>query len=141
MPAYNSQLVSNSPLVSAGRQDIAPVYCFKNESPLAGEASIAVPIVADDQHSGQRDVSFTFESLLGVGAGVYEIWESDDDTKGLAGYSVVAFGGASPGQVVAASFITAGGLSAKVTLQLRTRFVLVYCVIASANPISVGVSA
>ena len=132
MPAYNQQQFVNV----VGAQDWIPVVLLNAEKPTAGASQQAA---IEPNFSGQRNISFLFKSPAGVGAGVFEIQEADEDVD--ASYTSVAFGGTNPGQVTSASFVSpAPSKSAKVTLTLRTRFVRIFTAAAPDNAVTVEVS-
>lgn len=132
MPGYNSQ-----PNVTViGAQDWVPVVLLNAEKPLPGPSQQAA---VEPNYSSPRNLSFMFLSPAGVGGGVFEIQEADEDVD--TSYTSVAFGGLSVGQVTSASFASPGtSQAAKVTLQLRARFVRIYTVAQPANAVTVKVS-
>lgn len=125
-PTYNSQLLSNSPLVQIAPGDIPGQYkLFDNEIPATGQASIACAIQPKPANSGPTTISLQFEGpAAGIGAGVFQVQDADVDVAG--DYTSINFGGATPGQVVNAN-LNASGV-ARVELQTAARFLRVLCV-------------
>lgn len=136
MPAYNSQAASNSPLVSVGPEDPAPAVVLNAEIPAANQASLAVAIRPGPVWSGTRLTSVLFLCPGGIGAGAFQIQEADEDVN--SSYTSINFGGATPGVVNAAAMSAAG--TAKVTLQIRTRFLRVLCTASPGAAVTVKVS-
>jgi hypothetical protein len=136
MPLFNSQLTSNSPLQMIAPGDPAGVVLFNAETPANGQASIAVAIQPRTASSGPTTVSLQFECPLGLGAGVFQIQDSDGPTLTEASnFTSINFGGGTPGQVVLAN-MNASGVS-RVELQTAARGLRVLCVTAPGNPITV----
>lgn len=140
MPAYNSQALSNTMLQAVAMEDPAPAIILSAETPAANAASLAVAIRPNTMSGGPRNISVQFDCPLGIGAGVFQVQESDVYTVSGVEFTSVNFGGAAPGLVNGAAFITPGGTSAKVTLQLRARFVRVLCITPPTNPVTAKVS-
>src|ERR1051326_5921525 len=115
MPAFQTSLAV--PLTTVGGWEPTPTLLFNAETPAANTASIAVAIQPPTLlNSVGRVVSFVFECPLGIGAGVFQIQESDGpDATNAASYVSCVFGGNVPGLVNSSSFITPGGTTAKVT--------------------------
>lgn len=137
MPAYGSQATSNSQLQCISGEDVLPVTLLNAETPIALQASIAVAIKPKTASGGPMRVSVVFKCPGGMGAGVFQIQEADQDLSALD-YTSINFGGATPGTVVAGSF-NAGG-TAKVTLDIRARFLRVLCTTAPGAAVTVQVS-
>jgi hypothetical protein len=144
MPLYQAQAASNTPIFSLFPMDPAPVQILNGtEALVAGASSIAVAIAPLTVSGGPGEfITFLFQCPLGIGAGVLQIQESDLYDAAGNNFTSVGFGNpiAFPGVVNAAAFNTTGSTSCKVTLQLRTRYVRVYCQTAPTNPVSCYVS-
>jgi hypothetical protein len=138
MPAYGSQLTSNSPLVAVTPDQTVPATLLNAETPAAGAASIAVALMARTANAeGLRAVAVRFSCPLGIGAGVFQIQDADFVDAAGADFDSINFGGATPG-VVNSSVMNASGVS-RVELLLRGRFLRVLCTTAPSNPITVTV--
>lgn len=135
MPAYGSQVTSNSPLVAVMPDQAVPVTLLNAETPAAGQASLACALAARVPQSQLTPVAVRFSCPAGMGAGVFQIQDADFDTN--ADYCSINFGGANPGTVAAAQ-LNASGV-ARVELIVRGRFLRVLCTTAPANPVTVTV--
>lgn len=136
MPAYGSQLASNSPLLALDAGQAVPVVLLNAETPVAGAASLACTIPARTASGGLQPVAVRFSCPLGIGAGVFQIQDADVDAA--AEYGSIGFNGATPGTVASANFI-APSTTARVELVLRAKFLRVLCVTAPGNPVTVTV--
>jgi hypothetical protein len=125
-PLYNSQTISNSPLLMIALGDPNGVDLFLAETPSAGQASLAVAIQPRTASSGPTTVSLVFECPGGIGSGVFQIQDADEDEA--AGYDSINFGGATPGTVASANMNASG--VARVELQVAARFLRVLCTTA-----------
>ena len=135
MPAYNSQKISNSPLVAVMPDQIVPVTLLNAETPANGQASLACALAGRTPASQLTPVAVSFSCPLGLGAGVFQIQDADFDAD--AEYTSINFNGATPG-VVNAAAQNAGG-TARVELIIRARFLRVLCITAPSNPVTVTV--
>lgn len=135
MPLYNSQAATNSQLQSVFPSSPIPAIVFNAETPANGQKSLAVAIHPRPD-GGPRTVSVQLECPAGIGAGVFQIQDSDVDTDG--DYDSLAFGGANPGQIVAAN-LNASGVG-RVELQVQAKFLRILCVTAPGNPVTVRIS-
>jgi hypothetical protein len=131
-PAYNSQLVSNSPLQSIGQDAVVPVLVFSAETPVAGEASLAVAIQPRTASGGPAFVTVQLECPLGISTGSFQVQDADVDVA--TAYDSISFGGASPG-VIATGNLNASG-TGRVELQVEGRFLRLLCIVAPANPVT-----
>lgn len=135
-PAYNSQALSNSPLevLAIGNPSAGDFYV--NETPASGSASIAKAVQAKTVSSGPSSVSIMFECPAGVGAGVFQIQDTDFLDVAGANFNSINFGGATPGQITLANFNASGVCRVELS-PFVGRFIRILCVTAPSNPISV----
>lgn len=138
-PAYNSQATSNSPLQMIAAGDANPALLFNNEIPASGEASIAVAVQANTANAdGGAYVSIQLECPGGIGAGVFQIQDSDIcDTAG-EDFTSINFNGATPGQITSANVNASG--TARIELLTKARFIRVLCVTAPGAAVTVRAS-
>ena len=134
-PAYGSQAATNSPLQAVMPDQLVPVAVFSAETPASGEASLAVALAPHGGPGQLTPVSVQFSCPLGIGAGVFQIQDADNDVA--ADYCSINFGSGTPGQVTSTN-VNASGV-ARVELIVRGRFLRVLCVTAPSNPITVTV--
>jgi len=134
-PAYNSQAVYNGQLQAVFQGQPNPAVVLNNETPAAGQASLAVAIAAPTPSGYLSSVPVQFECPLGIGAGVFQIQDSDVDVA--ADYTSINFGGATPGQITSGS-VNANGV-ARVELVVKARFLRILCVTAPSNPVTVRI--
>jgi hypothetical protein len=135
-PAYNSQLVSNSPLQSIGQDAVVPVLVFSAETPVAGEASLAVAIQPRTASGGPAFVTVQLECPLGIGSGAFQVQDADVDAA--SAYDSINFGGASPGSIATGNLNASG--TGRVELQVAAKFLRILCTTAPSNPVTVRVS-
>jgi hypothetical protein len=112
-----------------------PAIVLNAETPAAGAKSIAVALQSRLPNAPLKPVAVQLECPLGLGAGVFQIQDSDVDTD--ADFTSIAFGGAQPGQITIAS-VNANGV-ARVELVLQARFLRILCVTAPGNPVTIRV--
>lgn len=132
-PLYNSQALGGGQLASAWPGMPVDILLFNGETPAAGQASIAFALTPKTASAGPQTVSLQFECPGGIGSGVFQIQDADNDVA--ADYCSINFGGASPG-VVNSTTVNASG-TARVELQTAARFVRVLCVTAPGAAITV----
>lgn len=135
MPAYGSQTTTNSPLQSAGPGDVNEVLAFNAETPGSGTASIAVPLATRPFSNAPVGVSVQLECPSGIGAGVFQIQDADNDVAG--DYASMNFGGSSPGQITSTTVNASG--TGRAELLVTGRFLRILCVTAPGNPVTVRV--
>lgn len=135
MPSYNSQAATNTPLTAIWDGMPVPAVVFNAETPAAGAKSIAVALQSRLPNAPLKPVAIQLECPLGLGAGVFQIQDSDVDTD--ADYTSIGFNGANPGQIVLAN-VNANGV-ARVELILQARFLRILCVTAPGNPVTIRV--
>jgi hypothetical protein len=134
-PLYNSQVATNSPLGMVAPGDPASQLLFNNETPVAGQASIAFAIQPRTISGGLTELSFQLECPNGLGAGVFQLQDADVDAA--ANYDSINFGGATPGQISLAN-LNASGVG-RVELQTAARFVRALCITAPGAAVTLRV--
>ncbi len=92
---------------------------FNNETPIAARSFARSCDRSRDQPAGARIPTITVraECPLGMGAGVFQIQDSDVDVA--ADYCSINFGGATPGEVVNANLAASGVARVELNLALR----------------------
>lgn len=135
MPAYGSQVTSNSPLQAVMPDQVVPATLLNAEIPGNGVASLACALAPRTPHGQLTPVAIRFSCPLGIGAGVFQVQDADFDADGE--YDSIGFGGAQPG-VVNSTSVNASGV-ARAELLIRGKFLRVLCVTAPSNVITVTV--
>jgi hypothetical protein len=137
-PLYNSQVLTNTPLQSVGKGDAVLPLLFSAETPLAGQASLAVALQPSTVSSGPEQFAIELRCPGGIGAGVFQIQDADTYDATGTNFTSINFNGLVPGQIDSTSVNASG--TARVELTARARFVRLLCVTAPGAAVTVTVS-
>ena len=140
MPAYGSQLISNTPLQSIGADQVVPATLFSNETPATGTKSLACVLVSRSPMGEDfQNVSVRVSCPAGIGAGELHVQTADVDSD--SEYTDEQVTGA--GKIVTGSFnafFGAGTGTARAQLQItRSKFLRIFVTTVPGNPITVTV--